>query len=275
MLTGGVPAGRLVAGLLVGFFGQTFSAAQTESAEADSAPSLRTADNAASTVHPVITEILFSVPTDDGTGRGDANNDGTREVAGDEFVEIANPHDVPIQLLGYVLRDSAPPGPTRFEFVFPELVLEPGQCAVVFNGRNARWDGPVGDTNRAPQAPHPLFNGAHVFTARCSGRVTFANAGDWVMLVGPSGERVQAVSWGSPKLSVPSDVTTVENAGRVGGMSIQRDSVTGELTKHADLDGRLYSPGEAFVAKPEPEPEPASDPDEQALDPDKATRRGE
>lgn len=218
-------------------------------------------------LHPIITEILFAVPTDDGTGRGDANQDGSREVAGDEFVEIANPHDKPISLKGYVLRDSAPSGPSRFEFEFPDMTLEPGGCAVVFNGRNARWDGPVGDTSRAPEASHPLFYDAHLFTARCSAQVTFANAGDWVMLKSPDGERIQCVSWGSPKASLPDGVATTEGMGRVAGMSVQRDALTGTFSKHADLDGRLYSPGEPFVEKLQPETE--SDPDVQPSSPDK------
>jgi Lamin Tail Domain len=211
-------------------------------------------------LHPIITEILFAVPTDDGSGRGDANHDGHREVAGDEFIEIANPHDQPIQLQGYTLRDSAPPGPTRFEFVFPPLLLEPGQSAVVFNGRGARWDGPVGDTTRAPQSAHPLFHNAHIFTARCSARVTFANAGDWVLLTAPSGDKIQCISWGSPRTPVPHDVAKIEDAGRVTAASIQRDADTGTLTKHTNLDTRPYSPGEAFITKVEPPPPPTEPP---------------
>lgn len=59
--------------------------------------------------HPVITEVLFNVPSG---ARGDANADGTRDAVGDEFVELINPHDKPIDLKGYVLTDSAGwPGP--------------------------------------------------------------------------------------------------------------------------------------------------------------------
>ena len=184
-----------------------------------------------------------------------------RDAVGDEFVELFNPHDKAIDLAGVVITsrraDPRNPGSKKgVSFVFPPATLGPGQCAVVFNGRNAKWDGPVGDTSRAPQAPHPLFYDAYVFTARCSGRVTFANGGDWVMLVAPSGERVQVVSWGSPKSKVPINVATIEHVGRVSSMSVQRESATGELVKHADLDGRLYSPGEAFVVKPEPGSDP-------------------
>src|SRR5687768_184922 len=40
--------------------------------------------------HPLITEVLYAVPNTPGS---DANQDGTRHVAGDEFVELINPHD--------------------------------------------------------------------------------------------------------------------------------------------------------------------------------------
>lgn len=53
--------------------------------------------------HPLITEVLASVPSGP---RGDANGDGTRDAIGDEFIELVNPHDKPIQLKGYMLVDS-------------------------------------------------------------------------------------------------------------------------------------------------------------------------
>ena len=45
--------------------------------------------------HPMITEVLFAVPTGDG---GDASGDGSRHVSGDEFIELVNPHDKAIQV---------------------------------------------------------------------------------------------------------------------------------------------------------------------------------
>lgn len=54
--------------------------------------------------HPLITEVLFDVPTGDA---GDATGDGSRNATGDEFIELANPHSKPIQLGGYVITDAA------------------------------------------------------------------------------------------------------------------------------------------------------------------------
>lgn len=53
--------------------------------------------------HPLITEILYAVPTKG----GDADQDGQRSATGDEFIELINPHDRPINLKGYVLSDSS------------------------------------------------------------------------------------------------------------------------------------------------------------------------
>jgi len=54
--------------------------------------------------HPLITEVLYAVPS----GKdGDADQDGKRSATGDEFVELINPHDKPINLKGYVLSDAS------------------------------------------------------------------------------------------------------------------------------------------------------------------------
>lgn len=54
--------------------------------------------------HPLITEVLYAVPS----GKdGDADQDGKRSATGDEFIELINPHDKPINLKGYVLSDAS------------------------------------------------------------------------------------------------------------------------------------------------------------------------
>lgn len=55
--------------------------------------------------HPLITEILYAPPKG---AEGDANQDGKRNAVGDEFIELINPHDKPINLKGYVLSDGVP-----------------------------------------------------------------------------------------------------------------------------------------------------------------------
>lgn len=56
--------------------------------------------------HPLITEVLFAVPT--GDRDGDADLSGARSATGDEFIELMNPHDKPINLKGYRLVDGQP-----------------------------------------------------------------------------------------------------------------------------------------------------------------------
>jgi hypothetical protein len=50
--------------------------------------------------HPLVTEVYYAVASGPG---GDANGDGSRDANGDEFVEIVNPHDKPINLKGYTI----------------------------------------------------------------------------------------------------------------------------------------------------------------------------
>jgi hypothetical protein len=159
--------------------------------------------------HPLITEVLYAVP---GGKIGDANNDGKRTSNGDEFVEIVNPHDKPIELEGYKISDGAPtrqaPKPkegeqapakeaeaNRVEFVFPKLTLMPGEVAVVFNGHESSVPGNVGTGAKAAEK-NELFSNAYVFTMGCENQYqAFSNQNDMVLLSSPKGEGVQCVRW--------------------------------------------------------------------------------
>lgn len=184
--------------------------------------------------HPVITEVLYAVPTSD----GDANRDGTRDSAGDEFIELVNPHARPIDLRGYTISDSGE-GKARFKFTFPSVLLEPGQVVVVFNGSDARLTGPVGDAKIAPVEGHPKFHNALVFTARAqSSRSSWANKSDYALLLAPGGTPLHCVHWGGERRP-PTNCLVVEEAPAVSRGSVQR---------------AMPTPDE------EPEPVPASTP---------------
>ncbi len=168
--------------------------------------------------HPIITEVLYAVPPG---AAGDANKDGKREVCGDEFVELVNPHERPIQLFGYTLTDSQEAGKGQMKFTFPAMELPPGGVVVVFNGMNSTWAGPVGDskspppplppvapvatpgTDKAPGAEggkgpgkNDLFGGGWVFTMKNSNsKVALGNTGDQVLLSAPDNTPVQRVYW--------------------------------------------------------------------------------
>lgn len=203
--------------------------------------------------HPVITEVLFAVPS--GVD-GDANADGKRDATGDEFIELMNPHDKPIQLAGYTLTDRNPEPARQCRFVFPECVLQPRQVAVVFNGHNARFRGPVGDATRPPEGPNPNFGGAFVFTMRIESRTrALSNSGDFVLLTDPDGHHVEAVVWGASDPRPPEDTIRINEvpAGVLG--SVQRTTPDGPMLEHPLIDDTLFSPG---VIPTPPAPAPPS-----------------
>lgn len=217
--------------------------------------------------HPVITEILFAVPAG---SRGDANQDGKRDAVGDEFIEIVNPSDKPINLKGYVLADAAKVPPqehTRHQengkprdaepraeetnqvrFAFPEFTLPPGEVVVVFNGYKQNTPGPVGSQTAPPAKRNEMFHNAWVFSMNNSSQyAAFGNQGDCVTLSSPSGEIVQCVMWGNIEGKVkPHASAKVEKAPESNG-SVQRAAIGGDFVPHSSLGGeqgnRPFSPG--------------------------------
>lgn len=235
--------------------------------------------------HPLITEVLSAVPSGKA---GDANADGTRDAIGDEFVELINPTDQPINLKGYTLVDSdawnpgaarpAKPNPAgtdnpdkpskdtaraHLRFTFPDLQLRPGQVVVVFNGYKSTLTGNAGDTDKAPPGPNDRFHNALVFSIKNeSPYAAFANESDFVLLVAPDGKPVQCIKWGTPQKNPPSDCPLVEEAPTCVG-SAQRTSLTGKLACHRDLSGDFkgtnFSPG--LFAAASVDTAPAAKPD--------------
>ncbi|MBL8764789.1 MAG: lamin tail domain-containing protein [Phycisphaerae bacterium] len=228
-----------------------------ESAAPEAAPPAKPAPPLLPFPHPVITEVLYAVPTG---LRGDASGDGNRAVAGDEFVEIWNPHDRPINLKGYVITDGNEAQKGQFKFVFPSCELRPGQCAVVFNGDESKWESNIGDATRAA-GPNEKFAGALVFTAKnTSSRTAFNNTADMVLLSDPAGKGLEAISWGGAKLPAGRSFTINEDVPVTNAQaSVQRKAPGGPFIAHADLDGKPFSPGvfgPAAAANPAPTPTP-------------------
>ncbi|MBY0311744.1 MAG: lamin tail domain-containing protein [Phycisphaerales bacterium] len=199
--------------------------------------------------HPLITEVLFAVPTGQ---EGDANADGVRDALGDEFVEIANPNSRPIDLRGYTLLDGSANPRSRFTFTFPAMIVPPGGVVVAFNGHKAKIPGAFGDAKAAPKALNPNFHNAAVFSVG-TGRAGFSNAGDVVVLKAPDGKLVQRVRWGNAD----------EAAGGTGFLldelvpasaksSVQREGMTKDAAWRAqtEIDGKACSPGKLPDAAP-------------------------
>jgi len=190
--------------------------------------------------HPLITEVLYRVPT----FNGDASGDGSRHPTGDEFIENVNPWAEPIELRGYELTDRNPADMGQVRFVFPALELGPGEVAVVFNGLEQRWRGPVGDGRRAPPGTHSAFGGAWVFTMGNESEMTgLGNSGDWVLLRSPAGEPVSCVKWGQTSRPPPIGRDRLEVVPDVRASSVQRDAETGRFGAHPDDGEFRFSPG--------------------------------
>jgi hypothetical protein len=197
---------------------------------------------------PLITEVLFAVPTG---SEGDANRDGVRQVSGDEFVELVNPHPKAIDLKGWTLSDkrasektkSGAPASGAVRFTFPPCMLKPGQAVVVFNGYGCTWGEEVGDAKAAPPRASAEFGGAVVFSMKnVQERSSFSNSADWVLLSDPQGRPVQLVRWGSVEGKVEG-VTLEEVAPPVMGSSVQRSGLRGALEPHRESENGRFSPG--------------------------------
>lgn len=215
--------------------------------------------------HPLISEVLYAVPT--GTD-GDANGDGSRSATGDEFVELVNPHDKAINLKGYTLTDSrevkyeddpaAKPGPDgkkpkkakvlkpQMEFTFPELVLQPGEVVVLFNGFEQKWAQPVGDKAKAG-ARNAKFNNAYIFSFKAESRfIGLNNEGDCIQLFAPGvSSSVDCLWWGKADQNGRDPSTLIEELPEASG-SVHRIGLTNEWQASTDLTGSLkgkFSPG--------------------------------
>ena len=242
--------------------------------------------------HPLITEILFNVPAGQA---GDANRDGVRSANGDEFVELVNPHDKPIELEGYTITDGlkpehntsrkskADPKSTKdlkpahealrkpqISFTFPKFTLKPGERVVLFNGYKQTFAGPHGTQKVAPSRGDSQFGGAYVFTIEADSSMTaFNNDADAVQLLGPgpkSGKRttVDVIYWGGlEKEAYDSTAALVEEI-KTGKGSMHRIGRSKEWSASSKLDGSLkglFSPGLVDLdAAPEATPAPVAAP---------------
>lgn len=195
--------------------------------------------------HPVITEVLFNVPKGDA---GDATRDGSRHPTGDEFVELLNPHDHPVNLAGYTITNrltTYDPDTSRgVRFTFPDLTLEPGAAAVLFNGHDQRIPGPTGDADAPPPAPNPHFHHAWVFRIDPGSRNrAFSNAGDFVLLSAPDGEPIDAVWWGDCDPPPPERSLRVVEVDDDPDGSVRRPGPLADPEGPTDDDDAVATPG--------------------------------
>ena len=119
-----------------------------------------------------LNEILADPPSD---AVGDANNDGVRDSADDEFIELVNCGSAAVDLAGWKLSDA-----TSVRHTFPDtgMVVSPGEYVTVFGGGS-----PAGFVGKVSVAS--------------TGGLSLSNTGDAVSLLDRSGELVDIISFGS------------------------------------------------------------------------------
>lgn len=129
----------------------------------------------------IVNEVLADPPTG---SDGDANHDGTRDGAQDEFVELVNATNAPLNLSGWTLRTHSTTSATetvRHTFA-PNTSVSAGDAIVVFGSGNF-------------DPANPLFGCAQVLKAS-SGGLSLTNSGLTVLLRDASGNLVTEFSYG-------------------------------------------------------------------------------
>lgn len=205
--------------------------------------------------HPVISEVLFNVPS---SAEGDADRDGVRNATGDEFVEIVNPHSKPVNLKGYTITSRLSTGDATgkkgVRFTFPALELPPGAVVVVFNGFQSGQDGPIGTADRPPDKVHPEFGKAAVFSMENGAKNrAWSNSGDFVLLSAPDDTPVDAIWWGTCSPMPPEDTIRIVEVVPSPKGSMHRPTPGEAPIPHTELNGGVCSPGTlpaADVGKP-------------------------
>ena len=152
---------------------------------------------------------------------GDANGDGVRDSAQDEFVEIVNRTSTPMEVGGFTLRDA---DALRFSFP-PGSVIPAGEAAVVFGGGN-----PQGDFGNA------RANGL-IFTAALS----LNNSGDTISLRDAATATLESIAYGSTEGSANQSIN--RNPDLTGIPLVAHSTVPGSV-------GRLFSPGTLVNGSP-------------------------
>ena len=109
----------------------TAIAALEDSAEEMSSPQ---SSASLSSYSPLLQIIVSEILADPPAGSaGDANDDGTRDIYQDEFIELFNAGTVPVDLSGWHLSDDDTHGAARFRFP-AETILPAGAYLVLFGG---------------------------------------------------------------------------------------------------------------------------------------------
>ena len=175
----------------------------------------------------LINEFLADPPgSAAGDLAGDANHDGVRDSADDEFVELVNTTTHDINVSGYqILTRSSTATSDTLRFTFTAGTIMPACSSIVVFGGGA-FD---------PQ--NPVFGGAQVFKPpTASGSLSLTNTGGAITLQDSTGNLVNLVSYGgSTGLNGNADQSLTRSPDLSGSFNLHQ-SANGS-------GGRLFSPG--------------------------------
>jgi hypothetical protein len=175
----------------------------------------------------VINEALPQVPLDSGGTtaiEGDSNRDNVRNSDDDEFVELLNNSNAPVDISGVIISDSS-----SNRFTFPaNTILAAGRAVVVFGGG-------------APPVNDPAFGGALIFTTTS---LALGDTGDTITVklpVSGSDVVIDSLAYGTgnpiPAPGAQSLTRSPDAAiGSAGGGYVTHTTAT-------NAAGRVFSPG--------------------------------
>ena len=157
----------------------------------------------------IINEVHYD-PASDITG--DANGDGTRDSAEDEFIEFYNDSNASLDISGYTVSDGA-----ELRHTFPASTIIPAnKMLVVFGGG----------------IPTGSFGGSTVQTAS-EGELNLSNSGDVITIENPSGDVILIYSSSDTGINHGSNQSVTRSPDFTGGFVLHTDA-------NAAL---LFSPG--------------------------------
>ena len=166
----------------------------------------------------ILNEILYDPP--DGI-EGDANGDGTRDPQEDEFIELYNNSDSPLDVSGFMIFDAEALDAGTPRFTVPDgTTIAPNSALVIFGGGN-----PTGN-----------FGGSTVFAS--DDVLNLNNAGDMLTVQDNNGAVI--LTFDIEPLSNNPDESYTRNP-----------DITGEFAQHADdVNGTLFTPGTKIDGSP-------------------------
>ncbi len=177
----------------------------------------------------VLNEILADAPPDDPATRaveGDANRDGVRSSDDDEFVELLNRSQSPLDISGIVVTDA-----TARRFTFPAgTILAAGEALVLFGGG-------------APPRGDPAFGNSTIFTAASLG---LNDAGDTISLKLPFGDAEITITSQSYGTTAPGAPPAPADQSLTRSPDAAVDSTGGDFNAHTratNAASRSFSPG--------------------------------